>query len=143
MSEDEPRTPKNKEVPHIKADKIFTVYVDGGKREDMTYGSFKIYTNQERNLITHITSIYGDGTSVTAEYITIINAVKYCVENGLLNARFYMDSLLVINQTHGNVKTIKPHLKKLRKVLLRYLEQMEWWELRKIPRKRIKAHLHH
>ncbi len=123
--------------------KTFIVYTDGGKREDMTYGSYKVYTNNHRNLLVHITAIYGDGTSNTAEYITLINAVKYCVENGLMDVKFFTDSQLVVNQTHGTSRTKKPHLKKLRKVLLRYLGELNSWELRKIPRKRIKAQLNH
>lgn len=120
----------------------YTIFCDGGKKNYLSYGSFKIF-DQKNNVITHRFMIFGFGTSNTAEYLAFINAIKYCNMNKIREADFKLDSLLVVNQVFGRCKTHSGHLKKLRGVARTELGRMKSYTLEKISRKEIKRILGH
>lgn len=118
-----------------------TVVCDGGRKNGMTYGSFKVMLKEET--LYHHQLFFGYGTSNMSEYLAFINAIKFCVAEGLRRVHFQSDSLLMINQVLGNWKTKDRNLKKLRHIARKELLKLQEWSLEKIPNKEVKKILGH
>ncbi len=123
------------------SNKNYTVVCDGGKKNGLVYGSFKLY-NPSGKEIAHHFMFFGFGTSNTAEYLALINSAKYCNKNGIRHVTFKSDSLIIINQIKG-IWIAREHLRKLRGVARNELNQMKSWKLVKLTGKEVKKILGH
>lgn len=120
----------------------YIIVCDGGKRNSIAYGSYKIFSSDDV-VVAHHFMVFGFGTSNTAEYLALINAVKYCVQNGYLDLIIRSDSALMLNQVQGNWKTNKPALRKLRGMARLELSKLQNYKLEKIHNKEVKKILGH
>jgi ribonuclease HI len=120
----------------------YTVVCDGGKRSGLAYGSYMIFNSKDEP-ISHHYMIFGFGTSNTAEYLALINAVKECINLGIEHVLIKGDSALILNQIMGNWNTKKPQLKKLRGVARMELSKLKSYTLEKINNKEVKKILGH
>jgi len=121
---------------------MYTFITDGGKRKDITYGSFKIF-DDEGNQLVHKQIVFGYGTSNLAEYLIMIEAVKYAIINDMLSIVILTDSRLVIMQTMGEWQCNYDHLRTARNKLRRLLKQLDKWKIKKIKRNIVASHLGH
>lgn len=122
--------------------KVYTVVCDGGKRNGLAYGSYKIFS-PEGKAIAHHFMLFGFGTSNTAEYLAFINAVKYCNSHGIEHVIIKGDSALILNQIQGKWRTNKPSLKKLRGEARLELGKIKSYKIKKIHNKEVKQILGH
>lgn len=122
--------------------KIYTVVCDGGKKNELAYGSYKIFSPEEE-VVAHHFMFFGFGTSNTAEYLALINAVKYCSTHGITDVVIKGDSALVLNQVLGRWRTKKDSLQKLRGTARRELSKLNSYRLEKINNKEVKKILGH
>lgn len=120
----------------------YRIVCDGGKRNSIAYGSFKVFSPTDE-VIGHHFMVFGFGTSNTAEYLALINAVKYCIKEGIRDVKIQGDSALILNQIRGNWRTNKPTLKKLRGIARTELEKLNSYTLEKIHNKEVKKILGH
>jgi len=121
---------------------MYTFITDGGKRKDITYGSFKIF-DDEGNQLVHKQIVFGYGTSNLAEYLIMIEAVKYAIINDMLSIIILTDSKLVIMQTKGKWQCNYDHLRTARNKLRRLLKRLDKWEIKKVTRNIVASHLGH
>lgn len=117
------------------------VVCDGGKRDTLAYGSFKVFLEDKE--VAHHFMIFGFGTSNDAEYLALINAVKFCLSSGYTKLIIRSDSALMLNQVSGNWRTKKPTLKKLRQIARLELAKLSSYSLEKIHNKEVKKILGH
>tara|TARA_Y100000593_G_scaffold32629_1_gene64328 strand:+ start:58 stop:438 length:381 start_codon:yes stop_codon:yes gene_type:complete len=108
------------------------IYCDGGSLNNQDsekrqgYASFKV--NEK---IVRIDNL-GQVTNNYAEYISLIESAKYCLDNNIENTDiiFNMDSALVVNQVNGAWKIRSESIRKLHKEALSYLKKLSQWELK-------------
>lgn len=119
-----------------------TIVCDGGKKTNMTYGSFKVFSPEGKEIV-HIPAVFGFGTSNTAEYMAFINAINYCNRNKIKRVLFKSDSLLMINQVKGKWRTMNSNLIGLKRIVLDELKKLDEYQLVKIHNKEVKKILGH
>jgi len=122
--------------------KHHTVFCDGDKLRGMTYGSFKIF-NENEKLISYHKLVFGFGTSLEAEFMALINAINYCKDFKIKSVTFKTDSAEVVNHLYKKSHTQKSEIKALcRKINLK-LTYFDYALIEKVPRKEVKEVLGH
>jgi len=121
---------------------MYTVITDGGKRRDITYGSFKIFNDTGEELI-HKQIVFGYGTSNLSEYLIMIEAVKYAINQEYKDITILTDSRLVVMQVMKNWACNYDHLRTARNKLRRLLRNFDSWEIKKVTKNIIVAQLGH
>lgn len=108
------------------------IHCDGGSLNNQEAKKRKGYASFKVN--SKIVRIYdlGKVTNNYAEYISLIESVKYCLDNGMENDDIIinMDSALVVNQVNGKWKIRSTSLRTLHTVATKYLKQLKRWELK-------------
>jgi ribonuclease HI len=87
------------------------IYCDGASRSnpgDASIGVSIVENNLEKAIIS---KKIGIATNNVAEYLALIEGLKYCVDNKVQNVIFYLDSNLVVEQIMGNYKVKSENLK--------------------------------
>ena len=108
------------------------IYCDGGSLNNQDsekrhgYASFKVNSD-----IVRIADL-GQVTNNYAEYTSLIESIKYCLDNSMENTDIIisMDSALVVNQVNGKWKIRSDSIKNLHKEALSYLKLLKNWELK-------------
>ena len=65
-------------------------------------------------------------TNNEAEYLSLIEALKYSVEQNIKQVNIFMDSKLVIEQVKGKWRINYPHLQKLKDIVDQYKTQIKF-----------------
>ncbi len=89
----------------------FDVYCDGASRSNPGEASIGVSIIEDDLEKATISRKIGIATNNVAEYLALIDGLKYCVENNVQNVSFYLDSKLVVEQIVGNFKVKSEHLK--------------------------------
>jgi len=118
------------------------VIADGGKRDGLAYGSFKVYDDRG-NLVGHKQHIFGLGTSNQAEYRSLLMALTWCLNRNMLNIVVMMDSKLTIDQVNGDSECRDRILRLLHAKAIDLVAQFDYFELGYMPNKYIKQKLGH
>ena len=118
------------------------VVTDGGYKNGLAYGSFRVFDSKGLT-VTHNRFIIGLGTSNQSEYIALLNAMRWCLDNDVVRVVFFTDSRLVANQVSGEWRCLNPNMKKLRKKVRQVSKDFEEFELNYIPTKYVKQKLGH
>jgi len=121
---------------------MFTIVTDGGNRDDITYGSFKIY-DDEGKVIAHRQMVFGYGTSNLAEYLALIRSLKFALAHGYNNVVILTDSKLIKKQIEGKWACNYTHLRVARDQARTLLNKFEKWKINKITRNIVASHLGH
>jgi ribonuclease HI len=107
-------------------DSSVLIYCDGGSRRNGTslqsaYGSFlvNIWDKSER-----VSLEFGVRTNNEAEYLTLIAALRYCLDLGLRRPEIRLDSALVYGQVVGFWRCRASHLLPLIDEARRLVEQV-------------------
>jgi len=119
------------------------IYIDGGCRNNQNaakreaYGSFLItedeYPNHEKSKVLVKRMEFGNLTNNAAEYKTLHEVLKHCINEFIAKPVIFTDSLLVTNQLNGTYKVKDPNLRKLNDLVKMDLALIGA-ELRKVPR---------
>ncbi len=120
----------------------YTAVTDGGKRKDITYGSYIIY-DPYGNILHHKQLVYGYGTSNSAEYLTALHALRKCRELNIDNLVLFTDSYLLVNHVNGNFNINYDHLRELVKSIRQELSKFNSVSMKKVTRNTIKMQLGH
>ena len=118
------------------------VVSDGGYKNGLAYGSFRIFDSKGLT-ITHNQFIIGIGTNNQAEYIALLNALAWCLDNNIKRIVCLTDSKLVVKQVTGEWKKINRRMRQLCKKVKEKAKQFESFEIRHISEKYIKQKLGH
>lgn len=121
--------------------------VDGGSKNNqdptkrVAYGSFYIaepdipsFELVNVPVIAHQTAQYGNKTNNEAEYMALIDCLKFCLSHGFLKVYIGTDSSLVWNQVNGFWKIKNDRIRPLHKEVLSLITNFEMFSLSKIPR---------
>lgn len=76
----------------------------------------------------------GNGTNNRAEYTALLKGIKRAKELGWKRVYMEGDSKLIVNQVNGIFAVRKPHLKQLHREVLSELSELDFYELKWIPR---------
>lgn len=120
----------------------YLVISDGGKKNGMTYGSFKVIDTGGLTK-KHKQFIIGLGTNNQSEYIALLNALKWCLENGIKSVVAVTDSRLVVKQVNGDWRCDSRKMKNLCSKVKDYTREFDSFELHFVPGKYIKQKLGH
>jgi ribonuclease HI len=120
----------------------YLVISDGGKKEGMTYGSFKVIDTKGLTKA-HEQFTIGLGTNNQSEYIALLNALKWCLENGIRSIVAVTDSRLVVKQVNGDWRCNNKNMKNLCSKVKNYSRKFNSFELHFVPGKYIKQKLGH
>ena len=118
------------------------VVTDGGKKDGLVYGSFKVYDDKGHE-VGHRQWIYGLGTSNQAEYRALIVALTWCLNHDIMSVVVIMDSKLIINQVLENWECRNVILKQLNLRAKELIESFESFNISYMPERYIKQKLGH
>lgn len=103
---------------------MFIINTDGacsGNPGKMGVGAVII---KDGKVISEISEAIGEGTNNIAEYTAVIRALEEAKKIGVDEATIRSDSLLLISQLRGEYKVKAPHLRELRRKILKISEGM-------------------
>lgn len=118
------------------------IFCDGGKRSGILYGSYKIFKD-DATLLFHRQLVFGDGTSNEAEYLSLLSALRKAKTFGSDTVTVLTDSELVKRQLTGESACNAEHLKILKEIVEKEMENFESVTVKNVSRNIIKQHLGH
>lgn len=124
------------------SEKQYLVVTDGGYKNGLSYGSFRVFDDAGLT-IEHKQFIIGLGTNNQAEYMAILNALKWCLDNGLKRVHILTDSRLAVKQVRGEWRTRDSALKNLVEKVRKYEREFETFTIEFVPNKYVKQKLGH
>ena len=83
---------------------MYEIYCDGASRSNPGEASVGISILKDKVEIDTIKKRIGIATNNVAEYLGLIEALKYCVEKNIMEVDIYLDSLLVVQQVNLEYK---------------------------------------
>ena len=113
---------------------MYEIYCDGASRSNPGDASIGVSINKDKVEINTIKKKIGINTNNVAEYLGLIAALEYCVENKLNNVRIFLDSLLVVQQVNMEYKVKSKKLQTHYEKSLKLIEQIEDIEIHHIRR---------
>ena len=113
---------------------MYEIYCDGASRSNPGDASIGVSINKDKVEIDTIKKKIGINTNNVAEYLGLIAALEYCVENKVNNVRIFLDSLLVVQQVNMEYKVKSKKLQKYYEKSLKLINQIEDIEIHHIRR---------
>jgi len=113
---------------------MYEIYCDGASRSNPGDASIGVSINKDKVEIDTIKKKIGINTNNVAEYLGLIAALEYCVENKVNNVRIFLDSLLVVQQVNMEYKVKSKKLQTHYEKSLKLIEQIEDIEINHIRR---------
>ena len=113
---------------------MYEIYCDGASRSNPGDASIGVSINKDKVEIDTIKKKIGINTKNVAEYLGLIAALEYCVENKVNNVRIFLDSLLVVQQVNMEYKVKSKKLQTHYEKSLKLIDQIEDIEIHHIRR---------
>ena len=113
---------------------MYEIYCDGASRSNPGDASIGVSINKDKVEIDTIKKKIGINTNNVAEYLGLIAALEYCVENKVNNVRIFLDSLLVVQQVNMEYKVKSKKLQTHYEKSLNLIDQIEDIEIHHIRR---------
>ena len=113
---------------------MYEIYCDGASRSNPGDASIGVSINKDKVEIDTIKKKIGINTNNVAEYLGLIAALEYCVENKVNNVRIFLDSLLVVQQVNMEYKVKSKKLQTHYEKSLKLIDQIEDIEFHHIKR---------
>ena len=113
---------------------MYEIYCDGASRSNPGDASIGVSINKDKVEIDTIKKKIGINTNNVAEYLGLIAALEYCVENKVNNVRIFLDSLLVVQQVNMEYKVKSKKLQTHYEKSLKLIDQIEYIEIYHIRR---------
>ena len=113
---------------------MYEIYCDGASRSNPGDASIGVSINKDKVEIDTIKKKIGINTNNVAEYLGLIAALEYCVENKVNNVRIFLDSLLVVQQVNMEYKVTSKKLQTHYEKSLKLIDQIEDIEIHHIGR---------
>jgi len=113
---------------------MYEIYCDGASRSNPGDASIGVSINKDKVEIDTIKKKIGINTNNVAEYLGLIAALEYCVDNKVNNVRIFLDSLLVVQQVNMEYKVKSKKLQTHYEKSLKLIEQIEDIEIHHIRR---------
>ena len=104
---------------------MYQIYCDGASRSNPGDASIGVSINKDKVEIDTIKKKIGINTNNVAEYLGLIAALEYCVENKVNNVRIFLDSLLVVQQVNMEYKVKSKKLQTHYEKSLKLIDQIE------------------
>ena len=104
---------------------MYEIYCDGASRSNPGDASIGVSINKDKVEIDTIKKKIGINTNNVAEYLGLIAALEYCVENKVNNVRIFLDSLLVVQQVNMEYKVKSKKLQTHYEKSLKLINQIE------------------
>ena len=113
---------------------MYEIYCDGASRSNPGDASIGVSINKDKVEIDTIKKKIGINTNNVAEYLGLIAALEYCVENKVNNVRIFLDSLLVVQQVNMEYKVKSKKLQTHYEKSTKLIDQIEDIEIHHIRR---------
>ena len=113
---------------------MYEIYCDGASRSNPGDASIGVSINKDNLEIDTIKKKIGINTNNVAEYLGLIAALEYCVENKVNNVKIFLDSLLVVQQVNMEYKVKSKKLQTHYEKSLKLIDQIEDIEIHHIRR---------
>ena len=113
---------------------MYEIYCDGASRSNPGDASIGVSINKDKVEIDTIKKKIGINTNNVAEYLGLIAALEYCVENNVNNVKIFLDSLLVVQQVNMEYKVKSKKLQTHYEKSLNLINQIEDIEIHHIRR---------
>ena len=113
---------------------MYEIYCDGASRSNPGDASIGVSINKDNVEIDTIKKKIGINTNNVAEYLGLIAALEYCVENKVNNVKIFLDSLLVVQQVNMEYKVKSKKLQTYYEKSLNLINKIEDIEIHHIRR---------
>ena len=113
---------------------MYEIFCDGASRSNPGDASIGVSINKDKVEIDTIKKKIGINTNNVAEYLGLIAALEYCVENKVNNVKIFLDSLLVVQQVNMEYKVKSKKLQTHYEKSLKLIDQIEDIQIHHIRR---------
>ncbi|MAB96345.1 MAG: ribonuclease H [Actinobacteria bacterium] len=113
---------------------MYQIYCDGASRSNPGESSVGISISKDNEEIDTIKKRIGIATNNVAEYLGLIEALQYCIENNIMEVVIYLDSLLVVNQVNLEYKVKSKKLQEYYNLAIDLINQINNIEINHVRR---------
>jgi len=113
---------------------MYQIYCDGASRSNPGEASIGISILKDNEEIDTIKKRIGIATNNVAEYLGLIEALQYCIENNIMEVVIYLDSLLVVNQVNLEYKVKSKKLQEYYNLSIDLINQINNIEINHVRR---------
>ena len=113
---------------------MYQIYCDGASRSNPGEASVGISILKNNEEIDTIKKRIGIATNNVAEYLGLIEALQYCIENNIMEVVIYLDSLLVVNQVNLEYKVKSKKLQEYYNLSIDLINQINNIEINHVRR---------
>jgi ribonuclease HI len=113
---------------------MYQIYCDGASRSNPGEASVGISILKDNEEIDTIKKRIGIATNNVAEYLGLIEALQYCIENNIMEVVIYLDSLLVVNQVNLEYKVKSKKLQEYYNLSIDLINQINNIEINHVRR---------
>ena len=113
---------------------MYQIYCDGASRSNPGESSVGISISKDNEEIDTIKKRIGIATNNVAEYLGLIEALQYCIENNIMEVVIYLDSLLVVNQVNLEYKVKSKKLQEYYNLAINLINQINNIEINHVRR---------
>jgi ribonuclease HI len=113
---------------------MYQIYCDGASRSNPGEASVGISILKDNEEIDTIKKRIGIATNNVAEYLGLIEALQYCIENNIMEVVIYLDSLLVVNQVNLEYKVKSKKLQEYYNLAIDLINQINNIEINHVRR---------
>jgi|TARA_B100001094_G_C17560380_1_gene498009 ribonuclease HI len=113
---------------------MYQIYCDGASRSNPGESSVGISISKDNEEIDTIKKRIGIATNNVAEYLGLIEALQYCIENNIMEVVIYLDSLLVVNQVNLEYKVKSKKLQEYYNLSIDLINQINNIEINHVRR---------
>lgn len=113
---------------------MYQIYCDGASRSNPGESSVGISISKDNEEIDTIKKRIGIATNNVAEYLGLIEALQYCIENNIMEVVIYLDSLLVVQQVNLEYKVKSKKLQEYYNLAIDLINQINNIEINHVRR---------
>lgn len=131
--------PQSQELFHVPEepvrDRYMVAHVDGGARGNPGPAGFGVVLEDESGRrVAELSKYLGHQTNNYAEYMGLLAALEFALENGHAALQVVSDSELLVRQINGQYKVRSPHLLELFRRAKALIAKLEYFQIRHVRR---------
>lgn len=121
--------------PQRRPERYLVAHVDGGARGNPGPAGYGVViADQDGNKVAELSEFLGVRTNNFAEYAGLVAAVAWAASYQHKGLLVVSDSELLVKQLKGQYKVRAPELQALHQRAMEFIRQLEWFEVRHVPR---------
>lgn len=116
------------------SDTSYKLFTDGASQLDKNNAGIGGLLKSGQDIVFSFAENIGDSTNNEAEYLALIRGIELCIENKILDVKFFCDSELIVRQVNGDYKVKNERMIKLHARTLDLCSMLNNWSVSHVLR---------